>query len=229
MGRELKAGSNDRAHRLHRRNCVSFSETELEEHMNSDPETQSPARRRLLRTLAGSGIAIGAAATLPQKWVRPVVDAVVVPLHAQTSPPIVNPLSLVGTWSGTWNDTIQGTSGTATMIVTVDGVAGTFSVSLDLNGPVLAKSDPPVQVFGGTFSAAGGVFDGVKRLVPRFGFVTGTVSPTGVLLANIAPLPESGSLAITGSVRSNQIQVAYTGSGGFPILLNFAGTLTLTK
>ena len=41
-------------------------------------------RRRLLKQAIAGGI-VGAV-FLPERWVRPVVDAVIVPAHAQTSP-----------------------------------------------------------------------------------------------------------------------------------------------
>ena len=112
--------------------------------MSQASEQENESRRTLLKHLvAAGGAAIGAAATLPDTWVKPVVDAVIVPLHAQTSPGIINPITLAGNWSGAWNDPVQGTSGTAAMTVTVDANAGTFGISLDLNGPVLAAADPP--------------------------------------------------------------------------------------
>ncbi len=46
-------------------------------------------RRRLLTMLAASGGAIAASMVLPGKWVKPVVDWGVLPVHAQVSPTIV--------------------------------------------------------------------------------------------------------------------------------------------
>ena len=43
-------------------------------------------RRAALKIIAAAGAAVGVAA-VPDKWVRPVVETVVLPLHAQTSPP----------------------------------------------------------------------------------------------------------------------------------------------
>lgn len=57
---------------------------------NSDSQSSghhSDERRRVLKKiLAGGGIAAGAA-MLPERWTRPVVDAIVAPAHAQGSPP----------------------------------------------------------------------------------------------------------------------------------------------
>jgi hypothetical protein len=195
--------------------------------MSDDVQSESPARRTLLKKLAGSGAAVGVAAVLPDTWVKPIVDAVVVPLHAQTSPALVNPASLAGNWTGSWNDTAQGTSGTATMTVTVDVAGGTFTISLDLNGPVLSGTDPVPQLMTGTFTSAGGSI--ASQVVPRFGVPSITISPTGVIVGTFAPLPEAGSISFTGQITASLLQIAYTGNRAIPTPLNFAGTLTMSK
>ena len=196
--------------------------------MSQASEQENESRRTLLKHLvAAGGAAIGAAATLPDTWVKPVVDAVIVPLHAQTSPGIINPVTLAGNRSGSWNDTVQGTSGTAAMTVTVDASAGTFAISLDLNGPVLASADPAPQPFTGTFTAAGGII--ANQVVPRFGVPSITISPTGVITGTLAPLPEAGAIQINGTVTSTTLVINYTANRLFPTPLNFAGTLTMTK
>ncbi|WP_295400226.1 twin-arginine translocation signal domain-containing protein [uncultured Thiocystis sp.] len=58
----------------------------------NDRPTTSEGRRRLLKTLAVGG---ATAALLPEKWVTPVIDKILVPAHAQTS--VVNPF--VGIYS----------------------------------------------------------------------------------------------------------------------------------
>ncbi len=47
------------------------------------------SRRRLLKALAVSGSALAGVKVLPDAWVKPVVESVVVPAHAQASPPTV--------------------------------------------------------------------------------------------------------------------------------------------
>lgn len=47
----------------------------------------SAGRRRLIKILLGGG-AIGSAALLPERWVRPAIDAVILPAHAATSKPL---------------------------------------------------------------------------------------------------------------------------------------------
>jgi hypothetical protein len=53
--------------------------------MRDNSKTGNPSRRRLLKLLAGSGMAAGGAALLPQRWTRPMVEAVMLPAHAALS------------------------------------------------------------------------------------------------------------------------------------------------
>jgi hypothetical protein len=57
----------------------------------SSEETQKVAqgRRKLLKVLAAGGGAVAFATLLPKKWVKPVIDWGVLPLHAQVSPEAV--------------------------------------------------------------------------------------------------------------------------------------------
>lgn len=50
--------------------------------MNNDLR---PSRRRLLKSLMVGGSILTISRSLPEKWVRPVVESVVLPAHAQTS------------------------------------------------------------------------------------------------------------------------------------------------
>ena len=45
------------------------------------------SRRKLLKSIAAGSGAIVAGKSLPESWSRPVVDSVILPAHAQTSPP----------------------------------------------------------------------------------------------------------------------------------------------
>ena len=46
----------------------------------------SENRRKLLKSIAAGSGAIVAGKSLPESWSRPVVDSVMIPAHAQTSP-----------------------------------------------------------------------------------------------------------------------------------------------
>ncbi|MBN1148033.1 MAG: twin-arginine translocation signal domain-containing protein [Anaerolineales bacterium] len=49
------------------------------------PEETNLSRRELLKALAAAGGALGAAAFLPGKWAKPLVEAGVLPAHAQAT------------------------------------------------------------------------------------------------------------------------------------------------
>lgn len=52
----------------------------------SEQKHNNGARRRLLKSLVAGGGAVAMGKTLPESWTRPMVEAVVLPAHAQTSP-----------------------------------------------------------------------------------------------------------------------------------------------
>jgi hypothetical protein len=56
----------------------------------ADKKSQE-SRRKLLKSIAAGSGAIVAGKSLPENWKRPVVDSVMLPAHAQTSPPTSPP------------------------------------------------------------------------------------------------------------------------------------------
>ena len=52
----------------------------------ADPNKEQGRREVLKGGVVVGGAAVAAALSLPKKWTRPLVEAVIVPAHAQTSP-----------------------------------------------------------------------------------------------------------------------------------------------
>ena len=52
-----------------------------------DTQVQQASRRRLMKKLAAGSVMTTAAIQLPKEWAKPLVDIVLLPAHAQTSPP----------------------------------------------------------------------------------------------------------------------------------------------
>lgn len=176
--------------------------------MSVNPDVRDTSRRRLLKTLAVSCGAIGTAAVLPETWTKPVVDAVVVPLHAQTSP-VLNPSALAGAWVGQWNNVTFGSTGAARATVTVDAQAQTFVVVLDLDGNVFGGSNPPPDTFYGTYTSESGTFGGVS---PTLGTVSMTITKNGVVSGSFTNIPNAGlkDEKLTGALTPQTYTVNFT-------------------
>jgi hypothetical protein len=67
------------------RKDTEISEDRVDATQDQTEATASPARRRLLRVLAGAGGVVATGALLPEKWTQPLVNRVLVPAHAQAT------------------------------------------------------------------------------------------------------------------------------------------------
>jgi hypothetical protein len=127
---------------------------------NPVPEEETPegtlSRRQLLKALAATGGAVSASSLLPGKWVKPVVEAGVLPAHAQVTPepePTEEPLqysvlcdsdpgggNLISTEGNIWDiqPLLQVISGTGP----VEGITVTMTVRT-LAGLTPTFLDPP--------------------------------------------------------------------------------------
>lgn len=87
--------------------------------------TRTP-RRTLLKAL---GVSAGSVVTLPERWSRPLVDAVMLPAHAQTSPGALANAALAGVVDG-----IGGTTFTADATGSSDPEGGSLSFNFTASG-----------------------------------------------------------------------------------------------
>ena len=58
----------------------------------------------------------------------------------------------VGNWSGQWNNTTFGSTGSTTMTLTSDATNMTAQMILDMNGNVLGGADPAPMTLDGTYT-----------------------------------------------------------------------------
>jgi hypothetical protein len=89
----------------------------------SDKEYSTESRRRLLKALgiAGGGTVV-ARTVLPAAWLKPVVDAVVLPLHAQASPVLPTTITFSYSGAGELSGTLDGTPfATTGFVITATG------------------------------------------------------------------------------------------------------------
>lgn len=122
----------------------------------------SESRRKLLKSIAVGSGAIYAGRNLPESWSRPVVDAVVLPAHAQTSPPGVTGITdlrlasttlTIGGPSVAYEIDLNNATGTTLSVLSVQGIiqqgvasraAGGFLVgfSTSCNGGAVGELPP---------------------------------------------------------------------------------------
>ena len=105
---------------------------------------QNENRRKLLKSLAAGSGAVIAGKSLPESWSKPVVDSVMLPAHAQTSPSPCTPCLVAATYCVG--------SGTGSIVVAV-ATNGTVTVSYSAfdTSPQTDNVDPCA---GGAFSVS---------------------------------------------------------------------------
>jgi hypothetical protein len=165
-------------------------------------------RRRLLKSLAAGGGAFMVGKSLPDAWVTPVIDQVVLPAHAQATLTACqqNPLSLTGSirWEQPDGDTVgfsinpgfDGAAGTAG----VSPTDGSFSGLLFASGGNCANGQPVTQdgTFQGTLNTNdGGVLGTFTHRILCGGIVICTASGS---FSGTAQLDTSVAVALSSVV-----------------------------
>ncbi|MCI5164934.1 MAG: twin-arginine translocation signal domain-containing protein [Candidatus Electrothrix sp. GM3_4] len=91
------------------------------ESRNNVPD--SPHRRKALKTLAVGVGALAGSTVLPEKWVTPIIQGIVLPVHAQTSAPLA-PMQLVFC-----NDRVD--------LTLIDGDSSTVELTIEASGCII--------------------------------------------------------------------------------------------
>jgi hypothetical protein len=149
------------------------------------------------------------------------VTPTVTPTRTPTSPAA----AYAGVWTGTWNNQTFGSSGSASLVDTVNTSAQTFQATLTLGGNVFGAGTPAPQNFSGSYAT-----NPFSQASPLFGNVTITFTSPGAFTgsATNVPNPNIARIDFTGTATSQTIQVGYTitftasGGGGTAV-----GTMTL--
>lgn len=104
------------------------------------------SRRKLLKSIAAGSGAVIAGKSLPESWSKPVVDSVMLPAHAQTSPSPCTPCLVAATYcAGSGNGTGGGSIDVA---VSIDGTVSVSHSGFDTS----PQTDSVNPCTGGTFS-----------------------------------------------------------------------------
>jgi hypothetical protein len=137
----------------------------------------------------------------------PPATATVVRTATPTITPTPGAAAYAGTWTGPWNNLTFSTSGTGTLVDTVNTASQTFDATLTLTGNVFGSGAPPPQHFSGSyasnsFTQAGTAFGDITINFPAPGAFTGS----GVNVPN----PNIARIDFTGTVTTTRISLAYT-------------------
>ena len=141
----------------------------------ADKKSQE-SRRKLLKSIAAGSSASVTGKSLPEEWKKPVVDSIVLPAHAQTSPAPVPPHQSCSTINVSFNFTATGlgNGGVGYDIYpasgggSLDGDGFNFSVPDDTVNTTYSHSYGPGQYL--VYAAVGGS--------PGSGSITGTGTVT---------------------------------------------------
>jgi len=132
-----------------------------------------------------------------------------------------------GKYTGSWNDTTFGTTGTMTWDIFPDPAKRTVTIDVNVGGKFFGGGGAPPESIVLTHLAQGVVSGNSKA----FGVVTGTISPTGSVHMTLTNIPGGSikSVEVTGTLSggttiSMQYTVTFTGSSSTAV-----GTVTLHK
>jgi hypothetical protein len=150
-------------------------------------ERTNEGRRRLLKALAVGGGAIAAAEALPEKWTKPVIDQVEVPLHAQAS----GPSFVLGFFTPTAGQVVwQGSATVDFVVTTTPAIPGlSITVAPGPESPAAISINAPAT---GT-TTVDGVFIGSFRVL----------TPSIPALSPYTIVATAGSRSATVTVRVN--------------------------
>ncbi len=134
---------------------------------------------------------------------------------------------IAGSWSGHWIDNTFGTSGNATLVITVDQVAHTVKVVLHMDGPVLGGAFGADETFNGTYDANGVTI--LNQPSSAFGNVSLSGNSSGSLTAisTNVPNPVFKRLDYTATVTAATINGNFTVT--FATGATAVGTVNFTK
>ena len=114
----------------------------------------------------------------------------------------------VGNWTGQWDNTTFGSTGSTTMTLTSDATNMTAQMILDMNGNVLGGADPAPMTLDGTYTATEFT---VSATTDLFGEFTLSVNSQGVLTGQGINVPNTfiDRVDFSGTATPMEITINY--------------------
>jgi hypothetical protein len=119
---------------------------------------------------------------------------------------VVRALAAVGTWTGTWTNDTFGSTGPASMTLSVDEEAQTLDATLDIGGNVFGGADPDAETF--SIPLLPGTYEGSS---PVFGSYAVTLNADATLevVATEMPAIPAGTFTVSASVVGDNFSGTY--------------------
>ncbi|MBF0171237.1 MAG: hypothetical protein HQK87_09145 [Nitrospinae bacterium] len=129
------------------------------------------------------------------------------PTPTPTPTPQMDPTPYAGVWTGSWRNLTFGTTGGASMEITVDTATKSMTQTIGFDGKVFGGSTPPTVTITGTYdqtatlSAIGTPLGDIAATIDGNGAITITMTndPTGAI----------ASVALAGTVAATAIDMTY--------------------
>ena len=150
----------------------------------------SDSRRKLLKSIAAGSGAIVAGKSLPESWSRPVVDSVMLPAHAQTSPTCST--GFAGTYAGNVSGTVTRCNDAT------DPVTAGLQIIINADCTV-AVTYNTARPFTGTGTIVGDSFSVPISRTEDCGAAAGTNDGTGTVAGTVSGTQITGTASFGGT------------------------------
>jgi hypothetical protein len=112
----------------------------------------------------------------------------------------------VGTWTGTWTNDTFGSTGPASLILSIDEEAQTLDAVLDIGGNVFGGADPDAETF--SMPLLPGTYEGSSAVFGSYA-VTVNADSTLEIVATEMPAIPAGTFTVSASVDGDSFSGTY--------------------
>ena len=153
-------------------------------------DTKNVTRRNLLRALTIAGGAVAATQVLPKRWIRPVVDSVEIPVHAQASGSFT-----LGFSSPTSGATLP--AGAYSFTVTTTPPTSGVTIGMTTTHPTIVRFTAPGFVPGSGVTNGSGQYTANYWLVNQNTLRQGTSNHSQPVPVDLTASANSGAVTYT--------------------------------
>jgi hypothetical protein len=180
---------------------------------------ESVTRRQMLKIIAATSGGVAAASLLPEKWVKPFIEAGVIPVHAQTSNPTATPAAATATKAPTATSTpaVGSYQVSANATPTSGNIGQNDNEILGITGTITATGNWPIANISVTLTAINPV--GAGSVNPTD---IPTETPTVVPAPPVPTLPQTKQTDASGIAHFDDIIFSTCFGQNFTLVFTFS-------